>query len=142
MSTDKGDMMLRFLLLRGCTLSVGDAFPWCQDGVVKLSLTVSVEDGLRPTTVVVGDTRLISTDSAEEILRSVQRGGETTLGLGLVLWQRSMSLISDIGIGSPLRLLVPSDEPSSGRRIRSLSESWAKEWRGGRVLLLRWLQRV
>ena len=49
-------------------------------GATMLSLTASADDeGFRCTKVGWGQTRLISTLEAEEILRSVQRGGETML---------------------------------------------------------------
>lgn len=87
----------------------------------------------------VGETRVISTVSAEEILRSVQMGGEavpTLIGLLFLSWQNSISSIFGVGIEES-RLLV-----SSARRRLSLSGSLAKELRGGRVLLLYGLQRV
>lgn len=137
LSTDKGDTMLSLLSFLVYALSAEDVFPWPQDGATMLSLTFSADEGLRSTTVGVGYTRLISTVSAEEILRSVQRGGETMLSLtrlALLCWQYSMSLSFGLSIGNS-RLLVSVEETSSGRRIRSLSESLAKGLRGGRVLL-------
>lgn len=129
--------MLSLLSFLVYALSAEDVFPWPQDGATMLSLTFSADEGLRSTTVGVGYTRLISTVSAEEILRSVQRGGETMLSLtrlALLCWQYSMSLSFGLSIGNS-RLLVSVEETSSGRRIRSLSESLAKGLRGGRVLL-------
>ena len=93
------------------------------------------------TRVEVGDTRLISTLSAEEILRSAQRGGETVLSLmtlALVSWHFSISLISGVSVETS-RLLVLLEALSSGTRNRSLSESLTKGSRGGRVLLC-WMQ--
>ncbi len=95
------------------------------------------------TRVGIGDTRLISTLSAEEILRSVQRGGETVLSLiilTLVSWHFSVSLISGVSVVSS-RLLVLVEVLSSGTRKRSLSERLTKGLRGGRVLLC-WMQGV
>lgn len=66
------------------------------------------DEGLRSTKVGVADTRVISTVSAEEILRSAQRGGETMLDLvrlGLGARRLSMSLILGAGDEKP-RLLV------------------------------------
>lgn len=80
-SRDKGETMLSLLLFGLYALSADNVFLWPQDGATKLSLNFSVDEGLRSTKVGVGDTRLISTVSAEEILRSVQRGGETMLRL-------------------------------------------------------------
>ena len=54
-----------------------------------LSRSVSAAGGWRSTKVGVGETRLISTVSAREILRSVQKGCEIVPGftrLSLLVW--------------------------------------------------------
>lgn len=138
-------MLRRLLLLLLCALSTADddddddddeVLLWpSQDGVTMLSLSVSAVESLR------GDTRLISTVSAEEILRSIQRGGEAVPGLtrlALLSWQLSISAIFGVGVEKS-RLVVSAEEASLGRRMRSLCVSPGKALRGGRVLLL-WLQ--
>ena len=148
-STVRGDTMLRrllLLLLLLCVLSMADdededddddddvvLWPWpSQDGVTMLSRSVSAVESWRPIKVWVGgDTRLISTVSAEDILRSVQRGGEVVLGLArlaLLSWQLSISVIFGVGVEKS-RLLV---EASLGRRIQLFCESPGR----ARVLLL------
>ena len=109
-----------------------------------LSVNPSAGEGLCPIKVGGGDVRLISNFPAEEILRSVQGGGETMLSLirlDLVSRQLSTSLIDGISFGNS-RLLVSAEESWLGRRMRSLSESSAKRLGGGRVLLWWWLQRA
>lgn len=63
--------------------------PPLQEGVTMLSRSVSAAGGLRSTKVGVAETRLISTVSAKDILRSVQKDCETIsgfTGLPLLLW--------------------------------------------------------
>lgn len=136
--------MLRrlLLLLLLCALSTADddddgVLLWpSQDGVTMLILSVSAVESLR------GDTRLISTVSAEEILRSIRRGGGAVPGLtrlALLSWQLSISACFGVGVEKS-RLVVSAEEASLGRRrMRSLCESPGKALRGGRVLLL-WFQ--
>ena len=83
-------MLRLFLFFDLVTLWADDVFLWLQDGATMFAF--SADEGLRPTMVEVGDTRLISTVSAEEILRSVQRGGEIVLSLVTESWQLSISL--------------------------------------------------
>lgn len=79
--------MLSLLSFVVYALSADGIFLWPQDGPTMLSLTLSPDDGLRSTKVGVGDTQLISTVPADEILRSVQRGGVPMLILiRLALW--------------------------------------------------------
>ena len=141
-STVRGDTMLRRLLLV-CALSMADdddddddVLLWpSQDGVTMLSLSVSAVESLR------GDTRLISTVSAKEILRSVQKGEEVVPGLtrlALLSWQLSISVVFGVGFEKS-RLVVSAEEASLGRRIQLLCESAGKALRGAPVLLL-WLQ--
>lgn len=138
-------LLLLSLLLLLCALSTADddddddddeVLLWpSQDGVTMLSLSVSAVESLR------GDTRLISTVSAAEILRSIQRGREAVPGLttlALLSWQLSISAVFGVGVAKS-RLVVSAEEASLGRRMRSLCESPGKALRGGRVLLL-WLQ--
>ena len=136
-STVRGDTMLRRLLLL-CALSMADddddddVLLWpSQDGVTMLSLSVSAVESLR------GDTRLISTVSAKEILRSVQKGGEVVPGLtrlALLSWQLSISVVFGVGFEKS-RLVVSAEEASFGRRIQLLCESAGKALRGARGLL-------
>ena len=83
LSTDDGDTMLSFLmLLLGWYALSADEVCLCvlHDGATMLSLTASADDeGFRCMKVGWGQTRLISTLEAEEILRSVHRGGEAML---------------------------------------------------------------
>lgn len=73
----------------------------------------AVVEALRSTKVVVGDTRLIDTFSAEEILRSLQIGGGIMLDLDsfdLLSRQLSTSLVSGFSVENP-RLLVSVEDP-------------------------------
>ena len=77
--TSLGRMMSNLLLRHGSGAQI-----WYRFGGL---IYILGKNGL--TRVGVGDTRLISTFSADEILRSVQRGGETVLSLirlALVSW--------------------------------------------------------
>lgn len=79
---DKGLTRLSLFLFGLFGLSANDdVLMWPQDGVAVFWLTFSNDEGLRSTMVAVGDTRLISTVSADEILRSAQMGGEIMLSL-------------------------------------------------------------
>ena len=103
-----------------------------------LSRNVSAAGCLRSTKVGVSETRLISTVSATEILRSVQKGCEIVPGftrLPLLVWQLSMSSIFGVGIES-WWLLFSGEALSSGRRIQSLCESLGNLLRWVRALLL------
>lgn len=119
-SMDKGETRLSRLLF--LLVVVEDVLRPCQEGGTMLRRSVSAAEGLRcPRMVGVGgETRLISTVSAREILRSVQRGrAEVVLGfarLPLLGWGLSKSF--RFGVGVPL--LVLGDESSSGRRMQSL----------------------
>ena len=113
LSRDKGDTMLSRLLFVVHGLSADDGFLWAdpQDGVIMLSLNVSAVEGLRSTKVGLGDTRLISTVSAKEILRSVQEGREGMPGLmtlTLLSWHFSTSSVFGVGVEYS-RLLVSAE---------------------------------
>ena len=128
---DKGDTLPSLLLFRVYALSADDSFPWPQGGATALSLTCSADEaeGLRSTSVAIGDTGLISTFSTEVFLRSIQRGGGTMLSLirlALVLWQPSISIFFGVGVGNSLQLLISVRKSSSERRTTSLSENLAK----------------
>lgn len=117
LSTDKGDTTLSRFGFGLCAFSAVDWILWPQDGAAMLSLNFSADEGLRSTKVGVGDTRLISTVSADETLRSVQRGGGAMLSLirlALESWQLSMSLIFG-GRVENWALLVSVKEELSGR---------------------------
>ena len=129
-------MLRLFLFFDLVTLSADDVFLWVQDGATMF--TFSADEGLRPTMVGLGDTRLISTVSAEEILRSAQRGEGIMLSLarlGLESWQLSISLFFG-GRDEDWPLLLSVKESSLGKYIRSLSESLVKDLGGWRMSLL------
>ena len=120
-SRDKGETMLSRLLLL-VVLVEEDVLRPCQEGVTMLRRNVPAAEGLPCSRKVGvgGETRLISTVSAREIFRSVQRGRTEAMPgfvrLPLLGWWLSKSFV--LGVGVPL--LVPGDESSSGRRIQSL----------------------
>lgn len=115
---DKGLTRLSLFLFGLFGLSANDnVFLWLQDGLAMFGLAFSNDEGLRSTMVAVGDTRLISTVSADEILRSVQMGGEVMLSLirlALESWQLSISGFFG-GRDEDWPLLVSVMEISSGR---------------------------
>ena len=133
-------MLSRLLLLDG--LSVDDVLLWPapQEGVTMFSRSVSAAEGLRWMKVVVGDTGLISTVSATEMLRSVQRGWDAMLArLSLLLWFHSISVIFGVGFEG-LWLLLLVEASLSGRRMQSLYENLRKLLRWG-LAFNSWLQR-
>ena len=115
---DKGLTRLSLFLFGWFGLLANDnVFPWPQDGLAMLGLAFSNEEGLRSTMVVVGDTRLISTVSADEILRSAQMGGEIMLSLIRLAFESRQLSVSVVfgGREEDWPLLVSVKESSLGR---------------------------